>query len=106
MSKRFLAVPVALAALVVSLIAPPASAGTLSYNYFAYSGGSIIRAAGTTISSDLTAQSSISGTAVPNSSSNKVASAKVDGLLSLGGVTTKTSSAASGLDGVQITSDS
>jgi hypothetical protein len=106
MSKRFLAIPVALAAMVVSLIAPPASAATLSYNYFAYSGGSIIRALGTTISSDLTAQSGISGTAVPNSNSNKVASAKVDGLLSLGGVQTKTSSAASGLDGIQLTSDS
>lgn len=106
MFKRYLAIPVALAAMVVTLIAPPASAATLSYNYFAYSGGSIIRAVGTTISSDLTAQSGISGTAIPNSSSNKVAGVKVDGLATLGAVETKTSSAASGLDGVQLTSDS
>lgn len=106
MLKRYLAIPAALAAMMVTLIAPPASAATLSYNYFAYSGGSIIRAVGTTISSDLTAQSGISGTAVPNSSTNKVAGVKVDGLATLGGVETKTSAAASGLDGVQLTSDS
>lgn len=104
MSKRILSVPLALAVLLVTVIAPPASAATLIYNYFAYSGGSIIRAAGTTISSDLTAQSAISGTAIPNSNSNKLATAKVDSLLSLGAIETSTTAASAGGDAVTITS--
>jgi hypothetical protein len=90
--------------MLVAMIAPPASAATLSYNYFAYSGGSIVRAAGTTISSDLTAQSSISGVAVPNSDSNDLTTVEVDSLLRLGVMETSTASAAIGDDSVKITS--
>ncbi|MEO6470428.1 MAG: choice-of-anchor P family protein [Aeromicrobium sp.] len=63
-----------------------------SFNYFAYAGGTVIRAAGTTISSDLTAQSSISGTVVPRSASNQVASVNVAKLANVGAVETSTKS--------------
>jgi hypothetical protein len=93
-----------LATLAVSLMGLPANAGTGTYQYAAWSGGTLVRALGTTISSDLTAQSNISGNQVPNSRSNNVATVKAGDLASTGLVTTSVSAAAFGEDGVRITS--
>ncbi|MDP3968393.1 MAG: choice-of-anchor P family protein [Nocardioides sp.] len=81
----------------------PAVAALPKYNYVAYSGGSLIRALGTTISSDLTAMSAISGAAVPNSSTNQVAVVDAAPLARLGVIETSTRAAEFG-DGVRITS--
>lgn len=103
MSKRIACVAAILAAMIVTLTAPAASAATLSFNYFAYSGGTVIRAVGTTISSDLTSQSGISGNRVPASSSNRLTALNVEGLAAVGAVQTSTvSSAVTG--GVKLTS--
>jgi len=91
-----------LATLAVSLMGLPANAGTGTYQYAAYSGGTLIRAVGTTISSDLTAQSSVQGNFVPNSQSNQVAAVHVSTIANVGAVETKTTALAYGLNGVQI----
>jgi hypothetical protein len=91
-----------LATLAVSLMGLPANAGTGTYQYAAYSGGTLVRAVGTTISSDLTAQSSIQGNFVPNSSSNQVAAVHASTLANVGAVETTTTALAHGLTGVQI----
>jgi len=92
-----------LATLAVSLMGlPAANGGTGTYQYAAYSGGTLIRAVGTTISSDLTAQSSIQGNFVPNSQSNQVAAVNVSTIANVGAVETKTTALAHGADGVQI----
>jgi hypothetical protein len=88
-----------LATLAVSLMGVPATAGTGTYQYAAYTGGTLIRAAGTTISSDLTAQSAISGNSVPNSSTNRVASVHVGDIANVGVVETSTTAASFGLLG-------
>ena len=82
----------------------PAAAADPSFNYFAYAGGTVIRAVGTTISSDLTAQSSIKGTIVPRSASNQVASVKASGLANVGAVQTSTKSERIDGGAVKITS--
>jgi hypothetical protein len=92
-----------LATLAVSLMGLPAHGGTGAFQYAAYSGGTLIRAVGTTISSDMTAQSAISGRALPNSARNSVATVKAGTLADVGAVTTSTTAAAYG-DGVKITS--
>lgn len=92
-----------LATLAVSLMGlPAANGGTGTYQYAAYSGGTLIRAVGTTISSDLTAQSSIQGNFVPNSQSNQVAAVHVSTIANVGAVETTTTALAHGADGVQI----
>lgn len=92
-----------LATLAVSLMGlPAANGGTGTYQYAAYSGGTLIRAVGTTISSDLTAQSSIQGNFIPNSQSNQVAAVHVSTIANVGAVETTTTALAHGLTGVRI----
>lgn len=89
-----------LATLAVSLMGlPAANGGTGTYQYAAYTGGTLIRAVGTTISSDLTARSAISGNVVPNSSTNRVASVHVGDIANAGVVETSTTAASFGLLG-------
>jgi len=89
-----------LATLAVSLMGlPAANGGTGTYQYAAYTGGTLIRAVGTTISSDLTAQSAISGNFTPNSSTNRVSSVHVSTIANLGVVETSTTAANFGLNG-------
>jgi hypothetical protein len=93
-----------LATLAVSLMGlPAANGGTGTYQYAAYSGGTLIRALGTTISSDLTAQSSISGNVVPRSATNQVADVHVSTLANVGVVETSVKAEAFGANGVKTT---
>ncbi|WP_110206300.1 choice-of-anchor P family protein [Nocardioides daejeonensis] len=75
-----------LLALVTVLLQSPASPGHLPpaaaaksqpWAYVSYAGGTMVRALGTTISSDLTSQSTISGAQVPNKMTSSTASVKV-----------------------------
>lgn len=83
-------------------VAAPAQADT-RWGYFGSSGGTQIQALGTTIKSDLTAQSSLSGTQVPRSAENGIAKVAVGGLLKVGAVTTSEDAVKFGT-GVKITS--
>lgn len=76
-----------LTATAVTATAPAADA-TGRYNYVGWAGGSVVRAVGTTVSSDLTAQSYVAGITAPKSQSNNVASVLVEGLLRVGAVET------------------
>jgi hypothetical protein len=94
-----------LATLAVSLMGlPAANGGTGTYQYAAYSGGTLVRAVGTTISSDLTAQSAVSGNFVPNSQTNRVASVHAGDLANAGVVETSVKAEAFGINGVKTTS--
>jgi len=93
-----------LATLAVSLMGLPANGGTGTFQYAAYSGGTLVRALGTTISSDLTAQSSISGNQVPNSATNRVADVHASTLANVGAVETSVKAEAFGTDGLKTTS--
>lgn len=72
---------------VVAISAPTATAAP-RYNYVGWSGGTLIHAIGTTISSDLTAQSYVSGIIVPKGASNNVDYVRVGTLARTGGVET------------------
>lgn len=78
----------------------PASAATESMAYATFAGGTKISAVGTTISSDLTAESAIKGKA-PDEASNKVASVRVGSALSplvrVGAIATDATAVASGV---------
>ncbi|WP_235735462.1 choice-of-anchor P family protein [Nocardioides alcanivorans] len=86
MSRRPLPL-LALLALVAALLqAPVGQTGALPsasaakaepWAYLSYAGGTMVRALGTTISSDLTSQSTISGTKLPNKMTSSVAEVKV-----------------------------
>lgn len=76
----------ALLALVAALLKAPAQPGALPraaaakaepWSYLSYAGGTMVRALGTTISSDLTSQSTISGTKVPHKMTSSTAAVKV-----------------------------
>lgn len=71
-----------------------AATAASSYFYGAAAGGTQVKALGTTITSDLTSQSSITGAAVPNSDTNNVASVTAGTLADVGAVRTSTKSAA------------
>jgi hypothetical protein len=92
-----------LATLAVSLMGLPANAGSGTFQYAAYSGGTLVRALGTTISSDLTAQSSIAGNIVPRSDSNRVASVHAGDLADTGVVETSVKAENFGINGVKTT---
>jgi len=79
-----------LTASLVTLTSAPAvqAADTPRYNYVGWSGGSIIRATGSTISSDLTAQSYVAGITVPRQASNNVAVVEVGDVVRTGAVET------------------
>lgn len=93
--KRLGVLGAALLTLVALAGLAPAHAATDTYGYAAYAGGSMATAVGTTVSSDLTAESSIAGTS-PSRHTNKVASARVANLLQLGAITTDTTATAAG----------
>src|SRR5690606_20186483 len=76
----------ALLALVAALLQAPAQPGPLPrasaakaepWAYLSYAGGTMVRALGTTISSDLTSQSTISGTKVPHKMTSSTATVEV-----------------------------
>ncbi len=85
-----------LTALAVMLMAVVTLSGAITpaqaasgYSYFAYAGGTKINAVGATVASDLTAQSGIIGSKIPNSASNSIATVNAaDTLLNTGVVTT------------------
>ena len=87
--KAAVAVGAATAAALAVVGAPPATAAIDSWAYAAYAGGTKITAIGTTVSSDLTAESSIYGK-TPAEDSNKVATVKVSSLAQIGAVETDT----------------
>ncbi|HWL49548.1 MAG TPA: choice-of-anchor P family protein [Acidimicrobiia bacterium] len=94
---RILAAATAVAAATISLQGlPQANAATESFAHAAYAGGTKITAVGTTISSDLTAESGVAGKA-PAADTNKVASVRVAGLVQTGAVTTDASAVKSGI---------
>lgn len=85
MSRRPLPV-VALLALLVALLQAPGQPGNPApadaakaepWSYMSYAGGTMVRALGTTISSDLTSQSTITGTKLPNKMKSATAKVKV-----------------------------
>lgn len=98
-TRRWLPV-LSIAALVLALLQPPAVAAPAAkapkksevYSYLSYAGGTMVRALGTTISSDLTSQSAISGAKLPNRMSSKTAKVKVAPkyLVDVGAVETST----------------
>jgi len=75
---------------------PSASAAEDSFRHIAYAGGTRITAVGTTVSSDLTAESAVNGKKAATAS-NKVASVKVSGLVQVGAVTTDVKSEEEGI---------
>lgn len=96
--RRALPLSVLLVLLVGLLAAPaqaasapasPAAAGK-GYSYYTFAGGSMVRALGTTISSDLTAQSVVSGTKLPNGDRSTTARVRVKKLVDLGAIHTQT----------------
>ena len=93
--------------MVAAITALPASAEAASstYAYSAYVGGTRVNAVGMNVSSDLTAESAISGATIPASDSNSIAKVRVGSLLSTlvstGAITTDTAASALG-DGTQI----
>jgi len=94
---KFLALATAVAATTISLQGlPQASAATETFAHAAFAGGTKITAVGTTISSDLTAESGVVGTQ-PAADTNKVASVRVGGLVQTGAVTTDATAVRSGI---------
>jgi hypothetical protein len=73
------------------------------YSYYASAGGSKVDLLGSRVTSGLTAQSTVSGTTFPASNSNSLATVKVNGVLSLGAITTS-ESAKRTADGVEVDS--
>lgn len=104
MSRRTLSLIGSASLLIAALShAPATTAAELKFDYIGYSGGTQISALGTTISSDLTAQSGISGSKLPNSDSTNVAAVKVGTLANVGAVETSVTATAFG-DGVRLVS--
>jgi hypothetical protein len=84
--RRFVAA-IMLAAGLVVLTGPAANAAP-RYNYVGWSGGTLIHAVGSTLSSDLTAQSYVAGITVPKSAHNNVAAVEVGDIARTGEVET------------------
>jgi hypothetical protein len=76
-----------LTATAVTVTAPAAEAAG-RFNYVGWSGGSVVRAVGNTVSSDLTSQSYVAGITAPKSASNNLATAVVENLLRVGAIET------------------
>jgi hypothetical protein len=94
---RVLAVATAVAVTTISVQGlPRASAATDAFAHAAFAGGTKITAVGTTVTSDLTAESGVSGRR-PAADDNKVASVRVGGLVQTGVVTTDASAVTSGI---------
>lgn len=93
---KILASATLVAAMTMSLQGlPQAHAATETFAHAAFAGGTKISAVGTTITSDLTAESAVSGVQ-PASDSNKIASVRANGLVQTGVVTTDASAVRSG----------
>lgn len=92
----------ALVLLVSSTFVPAQAAEDDTYGFQAFAGGTKITAVGTTVTSDLTAESSIAGQR-PMSRENKVASVRVFNLASVGAVQTSTTAVPAG-NGFAVTS--
>ena len=75
---------------------PQANAATTAFAHAAFAGGTKVTAVGTTVTSDLTAESGVSGTQ-PAADTNKVASVRVSRLVRTGAVTTDASAVKSGI---------
>ena len=87
-SRTLLVVLGVLTSLLTISPTPPAAAKAPHY-YYAYAGGSQVTALGTTIRSDLTGRSDISGFDLPRSESNRIAGATVaKTLVKLGAIST------------------
>lgn len=103
MEKR---VPIALAAaaaVAAAVVAGQGAAGASTYEFVGWSGGSIVRALNNTVTSALTAASSIEGPTVGATDSNSLAAASVPSIAALGAINTSESSS-SIPGGVQVTS--
>ena len=74
---------------------PQASAAADTFNFATFAGGTRITALGTTVTSDLTAESSVVGNK-PAATSNQVASVRAGGLAQVGAVTTDAAAVQSG----------
>ena len=97
MRRRLTTLIAASAAVVASLaLSPQAGSAATVYTYFGEAGGTQIRALGTLIRSDLTAQSRIIGNKIPASTSNTTASVNVTGLARVGAISTETASSRAG----------
>jgi hypothetical protein len=89
MHRRFVTFFAAASAAVASLaLAPLPGSAAVNYTYFGQAGGTQITALGTTIRSDLTAESRLIGTKYPNSVSNTTASVNVASLAKVGAIET------------------
>lgn len=93
---RILLLPLALL-LAVAGLAAPAQAATTTWLYSTAAGGTSVKLASGLVTSDMTSKSAISGTAVPASHKNSVATVNVSGVVSTGAVAT--SNAASAVTG-------
>lgn len=82
----------------------PVQAATQIWTYSGSSGATQITALGSTIRSDLTAASNLTGSSVPDQKSTTVAGVEVAGLLKVGAATSSQVASAHG-DGVQIASN-
>lgn len=97
MHRRLTTLIAASAAIVGSLaLAPSAGQAATVYTYFGEAGGTQIRALGTLIRSDLTAQSRIIGNKIPASNTNTTASLYVPGLARVGAISTEVASSRAG----------
>ncbi|QIX27497.1 hypothetical protein ncot_13420 [Nocardioides sp. JQ2195] len=106
--RRMFSVPVLLL-MVIGLFAAPSQAeapanASRGYAYYSAAGGTMVRALGTTISSDLTAQSTIAGQDLPSAKRSAVAAVDVDNLVDVGAVHTKTRAEKAGAKGIKLIS--
>lgn len=109
MSRRPIALLASAATLVaVAFAAMPAQAAdpdpNTPYAYYGAAGGTYVRVLGSTVESDATAASSISGTTYPKQNANSVAAAHVGTLLNAGAVSTETKVEKVGTDITQTSS--
>lgn len=95
-AKSLLAALTVTATIGASVVGGSAAGADTTYAFLGYAGGSLIRAADNTVTSDLSAVSQIFG-GVGTSDSNDLASARIANLVKTGAVTT--SSTASAIDG-------
>jgi hypothetical protein len=77
-----------LVALTAVVFTSPAANAAPRYNYVGWAGGTLIRAVGSTVTSDLTSQSYVAGIKVPNAAQNNVASVHVGDIANTGEVET------------------
>src|SRR4051794_38000525 len=103
MSRRILALAASAATVLASTLVLSSSANAepdpnTPYGYAASAGGTLIRVAGSTVSSDPTSPSGVLGTTYPASNSNTTASVHVGTLLNVGAVTTTAGATKVGTD--------